>query len=156
MAEDGARRHRRGLAVLVIGALFLFLATVVSWSTFSYRQGVQAVHADIKSVELGDAEVVEQRIDTCWNGLAPASVTIVRPIAPIEAVDVVADLRTGFEALGYVSEAPTVHTRPQRWTRERGDQLDFDVIELTYLPATDQLQIVGDVYDVDMVFCLPF
>lgn len=156
-AGDFRRRVTRpGPGVLVVGAVVLLLAIVVLWSTVSYRQAVHSVHSDIKSIEPGGAEIVVQRIDTCWNGLAPASVTVIQPTGTAEAVEIVADLRTGFEALGYVSEAPTAHTRPQRWTRERDDDLDFDVIELTYLLESDHLQIVGNVYDIDMVFCPPF
>lgn len=150
------RLRRPSPGVLVVGAVVLITALVVLWSTFSYRHAVHSVHSDIKSVEFGGAEVIDQRIDTCWNGAAPASVTVIRPIGTTGAVEIVAELRAGFESLGYVSEAPTAYTRPQRWTRERTDALDFDIIELTYLPASSDLQIVGDVYDVDMVFCPPF
>ncbi len=150
------RVPRVSLAVLILGLPVLLVAIVGIWASFSYRQAVHSIHADIQGVELDGVEVVEQRVDSCWNGLAPASVTVIRPIGPTEPVDVVADLRNAFEARGYVSKAPTAYTRPQRWTRERNDDLDYDIIELTNLPDSDSLQVVGDVYDVDMVFCPPF
>ncbi len=150
------RGPRASPAILILGLVVLLVAMVGIWPSLSYRQAVHSVHADIQGVELDGVEVVEQRVDSCWNGLAPASVTLIRPVDPTDPVDVVGDLRIAFEARGYVSEAPTAYTRPQRWTRERNDDLDYDVIELTFLPDSDSLQIVGDVYDVDMVFCPPF
>ncbi len=133
--------------VLVVVTLPL---TIPVFATLSYRSAVHSLHRELRPVFPDSAELVDEGIDNCWNGVAAASV---RTFVPKQGTDD-ADLRAlAREIRAAIDDAGFSDTQDGRLSRERDDALDSDIVLVEVVD--EEVRVVADVFDADSVFCLP-
>ena len=100
-------------------------------------------------------EITEEHIDRCWAGLAPASVRQLRAAdADGGFATIVGLYNTALADRGFSDGGGA--RRSHRWTRERDDDLDTDIVVMRQLADGAIVEVVADVFDADSVFCIPF
>lgn len=129
-----------------------------AWATTSYRSAVHSLHDELAPIALADATVESRAVATCWNDGGPASVTTLRLSSEHRYHDVATSVDAHLSALGFTSGPPPTSSlsTSRRWTRERSDALDADIVELVRHPGGTSLRLVGRPYDTDLVLCTLF
>ncbi|MDH4276554.1 MAG: hypothetical protein OEW83_00580 [Acidimicrobiia bacterium] len=123
------------------------------WASFTYRSAVHDLHAELGSVRIDSADVVDARIERCWNGVAPASVRVLVPNGDQTLSEVVSAFLAALGALGFERHGGVVGTVA---SRPRSDDLDDDVISAVFDDTNGRVVLIADPFDADMVTCLPF
>jgi hypothetical protein len=145
--RPGLRRGR--FVLLVIGVLVVSMALPFR-ASLRYRSAVHALHEELAAINPPSASVVEEYIDSCWQGAGPASIRHLQPSVATDLRTIWGDYLAALTIRGFTNQGISSSTRP------RDDGLDRDVVTLTTLDDGVTLQIVADVYDLDLVTCLPF
>lgn len=146
---DGIRPWWGLVAGLFIG---LLIFAIPLYASVSYRLAVGSLHAELGTIKIESAELVDEYVSSCFEGLAPASVRVFRPIGETAVVDLRSDYIAALQQRGF-SEG-TMRAE-EVWSRERHDSLDGDGVRLRIDENSSTLTVVGDAYDIDMVTCLP-
>ncbi len=146
----------RTLSRILLGFGLLLAVAVVAlplWASFDYRSATGELHQELAAVEIESADIVDVAVDQCWNGSSPASVRVLIPTAGHTLTQVVDDYIAALEPLGYDDQGGVVGRVA---SRERSDDLDGDVIDVTIDDAGGWATVAAQPWDTDMVFCLPF
>jgi len=113
---------------------------------------VNGLHDELAASTPESADVVAEYVDRCWEGSAPASIRVLRPVNGAELADVQADYTRQLQQLGFSAES--IGSSPVQ-SRERDDALDGDIVRFRVDDGAKTLTVVADNYDVDSVVCLP-
>ena len=135
--------------LLTIPAVLLFVATA------TYRSAVHTVHeetADSLNVDLAEIASVDGGVKNCWNEVGPASVWSISPAESYELADIALRIHDGLVERGFQIDGGSPATG-HRWSRERQDSLDADMVVLTTDSDERHIEMVADVFDADMVLC---
>ncbi len=157
MSVDQVRVGRRSPIATLLGALLIVLVvlvltlplTIPIYATLSYRSAVRSLHDELRPVIPDSAQLVDERIDNCWNDLAPASVRTFVPVVGVDESDLRAlarDIQIAIEGKGFRSSGLGL-------SRDRGDDLDADMASIEVIEG--EVRVVADVYDADSVVCFP-
>ena len=142
---DGIRPLWGLVAGLFIG---LLVFAIPLYASVSYRLAVGSLHRELAEIEIESADLVEEYISSCYESLAPASIRIYRPVDGVDLHRVRTDYLVALKERGFDDG----YTQS---SRERGDSLDADTVRFVSDETANTLTVIGDVYDIDMVGCIP-
>ena len=139
---------RRIIAFAVFGVAVLVLG-IPLWASLTYRWAVDDLHVELSTISIQSTKTVNAEVDNCWAGIAPASVRYIFPVTGDIDMNAARDsFADALISLGFTAQGDT-------FTRPRNDSLNADMVTIT-LQDTPRLEVVGDVFDNDMVFCFPW
>ena len=151
---DRPERRRTTLVVGGVGlALVLAVLTPPLWASLRYRSAVNNLHAELATVGVETADVVDARVEQCWNGEAPASVRTLVPTGDQTLSEVVSDYVDALEPLGFESQGGVTGLVASRAV---DNDLDGDLITVTIDDANGRITVTADAHDIDLVSCLPW
>ncbi len=146
----------RRLTRIFIGLGLLVMVAVIGlplWASLTYRSAVHDLHDELAAIEIESGNVVDVRIEKCWNDLGPASVRVLVPNGDTSLSDVVSDYVDELAALGFVDQGGVTGVVA---ARPRSDALDEDMITVSIDDDSGRITLTADPFDADMVTCLPF
>lgn len=155
-ADKVSPRQIAKAVVLAVVAVALIVLAVPAWASLTYRSAVRDLHEELAALDAAGSVVVDAGAVSCVDGF-PLSVRRLEPVDGTDQGSAVMQYGEALSALGFTSQGgAATATVGQRWSRERDDDLDGDVVVIRSLEDEGAFEVSADVVDGDMVFCLPF